>query len=612
MDFFMQVLLISTVFGIFWLYSAIKLVSPIFYKKGYWISVITFIIIQIIANYALFISPLYTILKIDLHPFLFSIITYSIQFVVLTFILNYYYKQPWKILSALGFSMFFINTFHTLISYIALTIMLHLSISFASINHLFYNVILHCISSLFAFILAKVFTHYNLSSSLSIFFKTKKRTLITTIICASCWNIHAAIFVFYPILPLSFDANLILGFIFLLFISIIFIFCIIMQNRANKLALQNVIIQQRNFHIEEVNHLQQELRSLKHDIKNLTTAFLFQQHNNTKQLTTLIENALIKSKEIDFNPALPTTFTSIAFPFTFNMQTLKEAVKDFFKSPSLLLLFTFACILSIAPSYLLYNQVEQDHFILLLFTLLIICLLITILLLSIFRIALLSQTSLLQEQLLYFQEYYVQTTSSTKQSIASMHSYYTTLLSYLSSPLDENTIHKIEVLIDTPFTPTNSDLDSFKGNLEALHNIKIPELKNLILLKCTQMIHLKIPFVLEVLYPLQHISVSSVDLVRSLGILLDNAIEEVMEIHNPKITLILLDEEDSIYININNTLHHTSTNIHKIYTYGYSSKGSNRGIGLSNYKKIIGTYRNVTTSTKIHNNLFIQELIIQK
>ncbi|ADZ19124.1 Histidine kinase-like ATPase [Clostridium acetobutylicum EA 2018] len=51
--------------------------------------------------------------------------------------------------------------------------------------------------------------------------------------------------------------------------------------------------------------------------------------------------------------------------------------------------------------------------------------------------------------------------------------------------------------------------------------------------------------------------------------------------------------------------------IYKIYKRGFSTKGDNRGIGLSNLKDIIGKYPNVMLDTVIEDNQFKQIIDIK-
>lgn len=49
-----------------------------------------------------------------------------------------------------------------------------------------------------------------------------------------------------------------------------------------------------------------------------------------------------------------------------------------------------------------------------------------------------------------------------------------------------------------------------------------------------------------------------------------------------------------------------------LFKQGFSTKGENRGIGLSNLKEILNKYRNVTLDTFIKNKLFFQEITVNE
>ncbi|MDF9824506.1 sensor histidine kinase YesM [Breznakia sp. PF5-3] len=611
MNIWLEGFFISAIFGASWIYSTMKLLSPIFHKKGWFLSTIVFVIIQIAFNYIFLLTDLYDILYVK-YPFTFALATYSIQFIFIAIILYRYYHNAWKILSALGFTLYCMNTFHTMVSYSSLLIINHFSIPIEGIAASYYNIIIHSISSLFGLALAHIFTKYSLSTHTELLFKTKQRKLITTIICVGGWNMHEMIFVFYPILPLSAEANLIIGFVFLLLITIIFIIVIIMQNNRRKLELQKAIVDQQNFHINELSEMQIELYSLKHDIKNLITSFLLEYKNtNTEQLHDIVEKALSKSQSFNLDDNSKQLNVNL-YPIRsfLTKENLKKAFHNFFQYHRFFIIF-FCSILGMVTAQMLYHNIEKNLFQFVIFVIIILLLLIPVFICGISTIIINLQNEQLQQDLLLSQQYYFEMTSTAKHSIVAMHEYYQTLLNYLSNEVNNTTIKKIEAFIGKPITslPNNSN---YHSSLKALHNIKIPEVKNLLLMKCSQMIQMKIPFKLEVIYPIHSAIIANIDLIRSLGILLDNAIEESINSDNAKISIIFLDEGDSIYININNVLCNVDTNLKNIYEYGYSSKGKDRGIGLFNYKKIIGAYSNVITRTKIRDNLFIQELTIQK
>ena len=98
------------------------------------------------------------------------------------------------------------------------------------------------------------------------------------------------------------------------------------------------------------------------------------------------------------------------------------------------------------------------------------------------------------------------------------------------------------------------------------------------------------------------------DLCRILGILLDNAIEEVRD-DMGDINIVLSNQEAGLYIIIDNKLFH-EVNMPDLFREGYTTKDSHHGIGLISLQKIIEKYPNVTHAVQIKDNRFIHEISI--
>ena len=129
-----------------------------------------------------------------------------------------------------------------------------------------------------------------------------------------------------------------------------------------------------------------------------------------------------------------------------------------------------------------------------------------------------------------------------------------------------------------------------------LKKIKSNEVKGLLLSKMSKMEEIKIEFHLEVLNEVDRINMKTTDLVRCLGILLDNAIEEVEKLEEKVIKLVILQEEKVTTIMVKNPVTE-KVNIQNIYEEGFSTKGEKRGLGLSNYKEIVENYENIVRET---------------
>lgn len=156
---------------------------------------------------------------------------------------------------------------------------------------------------------------------------------------------------------------------------------------------------------------------------------------------------------------------------------------------------------------------------------------------------------------------------------------------------------------------TKIELDNIV--LSHLNNIKVPSIKNLLTNKIisTQNNDFKVNICVD--DEIDNFYVNEMQLSRILGIFLDNSLEAGLELeHNRFIELIILKANKTIVIQITNTFYNTDLDIDKINESGYSTKGENRGIGLSSADDIISK-QNMILNTRIEDNLFKQILTIE-
>lgn len=98
------------------------------------------------------------------------------------------------------------------------------------------------------------------------------------------------------------------------------------------------------------------------------------------------------------------------------------------------------------------------------------------------------------------------------------------------------------------------------------------------------------------------------DLLRALGILLDNAIESSSE-KGGVVRVILLQEEKELYLAVANN-YDTAPDLSALTRKGYTTKGGGHGTGLSSYRKILSGYRGCVSRTYLKDEMFVQELHI--
>ncbi len=96
-----------------------------------------------------------------------------------------------------------------------------------------------------------------------------------------------------------------------------------------------------------------------------------------------------------------------------------------------------------------------------------------------------------------------------------------------------------------------------------------------------------------------------------IGVFLDNAKEASIISKEKEVSVCVYMEEDNIIFEISNSFY-GEVNLNSIYDNGYSSKGRNRGYGLSVVKTIVDENSIFKNETQIINNYFVQRLIVNK
>ena len=156
---------------------------------------------------------------------------------------------------------------------------------------------------------------------------------------------------------------------------------------------------------------------------------------------------------------------------------------------------------------------------------------------------------------------------------------------------------------------TKIELDNIV--LSHLNNIKILSIKNLLTNKIisAQNNNFKVDICIE--DEIDDFYVNEMQLSRILGIFFDNSLEAGLDLeYNRFIELIILKANKTIVIQITNSFKNKDLDVDKINESGYSTKGENRGIGLSSANDIISKH-NMILNTRIEDNLFKQTLTIE-
>ncbi|MBQ2800028.1 MAG: GHKL domain-containing protein [Lachnospiraceae bacterium] len=189
---------------------------------------------------------------------------------------------------------------------------------------------------------------------------------------------------------------------------------------------------------------------------------------------------------------------------------------------------------------------------------------------------------------------------------------YINLLSSLYLYIEEENYSDMRTYFLEHILPSGQNLAKEDQAIGKLSNIKQPDIKGLVYLKLINAFHEHLQVQVDLKEEITSIFMESEDLVRVLGIFLDNAIEAAKETEEKYLYLGFLSAEDGVYIRIENSMMEKSVDLTQLCKYGYSTKGNNRGVGLYGVEQILAKYSNVLQSTEQKGKRFVQELKIYR
>lgn len=189
---------------------------------------------------------------------------------------------------------------------------------------------------------------------------------------------------------------------------------------------------------------------------------------------------------------------------------------------------------------------------------------------------------------------------------------YKNILSSLKVSAQEGNVQEVVEKLDK-YTETNLNSKALLKYKDVNH-IHIKSVKSIIIAKLTEMYNLNIPYNFECRESIKKIPdhVNELDLVRIIGITMDNAIEESMSLinegHNAvsaEVQIMMYsDSPDNFEYEIKNKIGNKKISTTQIQKSGYTTKKNHNGFGLANIKKIEDKYPDMAISYSIQNNFF--------
>lgn len=187
------------------------------------------------------------------------------------------------------------------------------------------------------------------------------------------------------------------------------------------------------------------------------------------------------------------------------------------------------------------------------------------------------------------------------------HDYVNILLS-LSGYIEDGDMDRLKDFFESKIFPTKNLITGEDYKLNQLSNISVLEIKSLLSAKMIYAHESGIDITIDIPDKVESFLIDTVDLVRILGIFLDNAIEATLETEQPQIGLNIIQNKTGVSIIISNRFRDNGLMLHKLKQKGFSTKIGHQGIGLGNAQKIISSYDNALLETTMKCDYFIQHI----
>ena len=217
-----------------------------------------------------------------------------------------------------------------------------------------------------------------------------------------------------------------------------------------------------------------------------------------------------------------------------------------------------------------------------------------------------------QEQALRYRdmERYSRHIEELYKEVRSFRHDYTNLLTSLRLGIEEEDMEQIKEVYDSVLKDSSQKLQDNKYDLGRLVNIRDRALKSFLAGKFLKAREKDIVFNVEVPEEIQVEGMSLLDFLTIVSILCDNAIEASIEASQPHVSIAFLKNGAQETFIIENSIKEEGIDISEIFSFGASSKGEERGVGLYTVMKIVESHPNTSLNTTCQNQIFRQVLTV--
>lgn len=176
--------------------------------------------------------------------------------------------------------------------------------------------------------------------------------------------------------------------------------------------------------------------------------------------------------------------------------------------------------------------------------------------------------------------------------------------------IQKGEIDEISKYFEEYIEKPSRQLSTLAYNLSALERLTSVPLKSLLYAKLgtidSKSVHLVIEIDDNIVFSESYLS----NLIRGLGIILDNALEELAFLGGGELNIGVKQNDTDIQLTVENSCRKNLPPLYELQSVGYSTKGSNRGLGLASLENCLSEFP-FLLRTQISSERFIQVIIIE-
>ena len=187
---------------------------------------------------------------------------------------------------------------------------------------------------------------------------------------------------------------------------------------------------------------------------------------------------------------------------------------------------------------------------------------------------------------------------------------YVNIMAALSAYIDEKRYDELEKFFYEHILPMNKSITQKNETINNLQKIKNMELKSILYTKMILAVNQNIEATIDIPDEINEVNMDPVDLTRTLGVYMDNAIEASLETEKPVLNLHMGKVDNDVVCIISNNYIDKGLSISQMQKKDVTTKGSGHGLGLYNVSEILNKYSNIFHETHIEDGLFVQQLRI--